>query len=355
MTRDFRDQIYASNRRPQNFVEGVYAGDNFLLSAFGQFNPNDFDLVQERLPELRLDVLPIPILATGAYQRGSVAYSRLREDYEDIVPAFTETSESDRIDVNYRIERPVALTDWLTWTPLAGARVTHYENQQSEYSYNGPDLSTTTAVRDANFTRELYEFGFDLEARAHAVYPTLNHTWDIDGLRHTVRPVLRYRYTSAPDDDGAIAAIDRRAFDSNRPLLDLNEMRHTDQIAEQHLVRLGVENLFQTRASGENAYGSRNWRPSISIRTSSWKKVRDWPTAIRIKTPSTRAGLSLYSNRPLAEVRHRQPPAHRKPDAGGAAYPHPPDQWRDLGDRPLLRSAQRYDRPIPNGLHVPPE
>lgn len=256
VTRDFRDDIYNSNRRPDNFIEGVYAGDNYLVSAFSRFRPNDFDLVQERLPEVRLDVLPVPIFTTGAYHRGSLAYARLREDYDDNV-AIADESESDRFDANYRIERPFALTEWLTLTPLAGARITHYENQEAAFSLDGADFSSTS-VDDESFTRDIYEFGFDLEARAYAVYPTLNRTWNIDGLRHVIRPVVRYRYYTDPDDEGEIAAIDRDAFDTNRPILDLSEIRNTDQIEQEHLVRLGVENLYQTRASGDNAYGSRN-------------------------------------------------------------------------------------------------
>ena len=69
-----------------------------------------------------------------------------------------------------------------------------------------------------------------------------------------MRPVLRYRYFSDPDDVNEIAAIDRQVFDLNRPLLDLSDLRNVDQIAKTHLTRLGVENLIQTRAE---AYGSR--------------------------------------------------------------------------------------------------
>ena len=69
-----------------------------------------------------------------------------------------------------------------------------------------------------------------------------------------MRPVLRYRYFSDPDDLNDIATIDRQVFDLKRPLLDLSDLRNVDQIPETHLVRLGVENLFQTRAKN---YGSR--------------------------------------------------------------------------------------------------
>jgi LPS-assembly protein len=249
VTRDFRDDIYDQNERPDNFAEAVYAGDNYLLSAFGRFDINDFQLVQERTPELRFDLLPIPIFNTGAYHQASASYAHLSEDYDDVEPLITTDSEADRYDFNYRIERPFLLTDWLTFTPLAGARFTQYENQQSDTYF-----SSTGTELDDSYSRDIYELGFDLEARAYASYPTINKTWGIDGLRHLVRPVVRYRYYSTPDDEDEIATIDRETFELQRPLLDLSDLRNVDEISDTHLVRLGVENLFQTRAKG---YGSR--------------------------------------------------------------------------------------------------
>ena len=260
VTRDFRESYFNDNQQPDTFAEAVYAGDNYFLSAFGRFRPNDFQLVQERLPEVRFDLLPVPVFNTGAYQRFSASYAHLEEDFGDVIPDINQDSEADRFDFTYRIERPILLTDWLTLTPLAGARITHYENQEMDPlalgRYNDPfgDNPTAVELKDDQYTREIYEVGFDLEARAYATYATQNKTWNIDGLRHLVRPVMRYRYFSDPDSDNEIAAIDRNAFDLNRPLLDLSDLRNVDSISETHLTRLGVENLFQTRAEG---YGSR--------------------------------------------------------------------------------------------------
>ena len=248
--RDFRDDIFDENQRPDNFAEATYTGENWILSAFARFRPNNFQLVQERAPEVRFDLLPIPLSNTGAYHRASASYLQLNEDFDRIAPDITVEGESDRFDLTYRIERPVLLTNWLTLTPLAGVRLTQYENQQIDPLFLG-QLPVTV---DDSFRREIYELGFDLEARAYASYPTLNKAWRIDGLRHLVRPALRYRYFSDPEDVNGIAAIDRQVFDLKRPLLDLSDLRNVDQIAQSHLVRLGLENLFQTRTE---AYGSR--------------------------------------------------------------------------------------------------
>ncbi|NBB79117.1 MAG: LPS assembly protein LptD [Verrucomicrobia bacterium] len=246
VTRDFRENLFDDDQRPDTFAEAVYSGDNWMVSAFGRFQPNQFQLVQERLPEVRLDLLPVPVFDTGAYQKAALSYVQLREDFGRNDPTLTTEGESKRFDFTYRIQRPFALTDWLTVTPLAGARITQYEDQQSSF--------LAPAVLEDSFSREIYEVGFDLVARAYASYPTVNKTAGVDGLRHIVRPVLRYRYFSDPDDLNEIAAIDRRVFDLERPVLDLSDLRNVDEIPETHLVRLGVENLFQTRAED---YGSR--------------------------------------------------------------------------------------------------
>ena len=205
--------------------------------------------MQERLPEVRLDVLPVPIFETGAYHRASASYARLKEDFSDALPLFTgEDSEADRLDLTYRIERPVHLTPWLTLTPLAGARLSHYENQSQDAALPFP------APAADNGQREIFEAGFDLEMRAYHSYETKNRTWNVDGLRHIVKPVLRYRYFSDPEDLAESVSIDRQVFDLERPVLDLSDLRNIDQISETHLARLGLENFFQTRAQG---YGSR--------------------------------------------------------------------------------------------------
>ena len=253
VVRDFREDIFDENQRPDNFAEASYTGENWILSAFARFRPNDFQLVQERAPEVRFDLLPIPVFSTGAYHRASASYIQLNEDFGLNAPAIDVEGKSDRFDLNYRIERPVLLTKWLTLTPLAGARLTQYANQQIDPF--APFLSGPLPVSvDDSFRREIYELGFDLEARAYASYPTFNKAWHIDGLRHLVRPALRYRYFSDPKDVNSIAAIDRQVFDLKRPLLDLSDLRNVDQIAQSHLIRLGLENLFQTRIE---AYGSR--------------------------------------------------------------------------------------------------
>ena len=79
VTRDFRPELFYDNQTPDNFAEAMYYGDFFTTSVFTRFAPNDWELVQQRLPEVRFDMQPIEILNTGAYQNFFASYAYLRE------------------------------------------------------------------------------------------------------------------------------------------------------------------------------------------------------------------------------------------------------------------------------------
>ena len=258
VTLDFRDTYFNKNRRPDNFTEASYLGNNYLVSVFGRFASGNFYLIQQRIPEVRLDVFPTPLWTTGAYHHGSASYSQLREDFVkpfdndmNSILIDTEYTQYQRFEINYGIQRPLRLKDWVTLTPLASTQLTHYQNQAMDAT-----VADIFSLSPKNKTsREIYSFGFDLEARAHANYPTMNKVWGINGLRHTLRPIAKYRYFSKDDKNNQIAAIERRAFDLGRPLVDLNDLRYSDTLHPSQLLRIGVENLYQTRSEG---YGSRN-------------------------------------------------------------------------------------------------
>jgi LPS-assembly protein len=243
--RDFRNNIFNENQLPDSFAEATYAGDNYLISAFTRLNLNDYQLIQERLPEVRFDLLPMPVANLGIYQKGNISYVRLKEDYNTIPVIAPESTYQryDKLELNYQITRPILLKNWLTLTPLLGTRLTHYSNFES-----------TPQSTSQNNTVDRFEVGFDLEANGHSTFTTQNSVWKIDGLRHTIRPIVRYRYFSHSQNTEALRKIERSAYSLNRPLLELNDLRNLDTIGKTHLVRLGVENLFQTRAK---EYGSR--------------------------------------------------------------------------------------------------
>ena len=229
--RDFRPQAYFPVQEPDTFIESVYTGANYFVSAFTRLQPNTFQRVQERLPEIRFDLLPYANDG-GFYQTFNASLAVLRED-----PVLGgSTLRSDRLDAYYSLSRPIAPREWLAFTPLVGGRLTHYTN------------SNVGGAPTGNYLRLLGELGFDAALRLSGTFDYKNPLWKIDGLRHLLTPRLSYRYIPEADKGRAqIPRIDRETFATYLPPLGLGDVRHLDDLHATNTLRLGLDNTVQTR------------------------------------------------------------------------------------------------------------
>lgn len=237
VTRDFRPELFYDNQVPDNFGEAIYYGDFFTGSVFTRFSPNSWELVQQRLPEARLDLQPIEILKTGAYQRGYLSYAYLRE----FDPLSTLNYKySNRADAYYGIDRPIELSSWSKITPVIGGRATYYANALGVKS---------------DYARFLGQVGFDAQMDVWGAWEYESKTMGIDGIRHHFIPKVSYRYIpNAEQGDSRIPQIDDEYLTTYPPVLDLGELRNTDQIWNTNTLRIGAQNIFETR---DEVYGSR--------------------------------------------------------------------------------------------------
>jgi LPS-assembly protein len=234
--RDFSPEEFYRTQTPDSFLEGVYTKDNYVVSLFTRVGINRYQRVQQRLPELRFDLMPTPI-GGGIYERFQSSIAVLDEE---ALAGFPEL-DSKRADVYYGLNRPFAPNDWFTFTPVAGGRLTHY-------------FSATGGKDD--YTRALGEIGFDAHVRASAVFDYKNERWNIDGIRHLLTPRLSYRYI--PDAEKGrryIPAIDRTVFSTYLQPLGLGDQRNIDELRSTNTLRIGIDNTFQTR---DKEYGSRD-------------------------------------------------------------------------------------------------
>ncbi len=230
--RDFKPRAFFPVQEPDSFVEAVYAGENYFVSAFARVQPNHFHRVQERLPEIRFDLLPLAV-GNGFYERFSASAAALREDP---VGGVGRALRSDRLDAYYSLSRPLAATKWLAFTPVAGGRITHYT------------ATTGTTTRSGSYTRTLGEVGLDAALRMSGTFDYKNPAWKIDGLRHLFTPRLSYRnIPSAERGRARIPQIDREAFSTYLPPLGLGEVRNIDDLHATNTLRLGLDNILQTR------------------------------------------------------------------------------------------------------------
>jgi len=238
VVRDFRPRAFFPVQEPITFAEATYTGDNSFITAFARLQPNSFHSVQERLPEIRFDLLPVA-LPSGFYHRLNASAAVLRED--PVGPG--TTLRSDRLDGYYSIFRPITPREWLAFTPVAGARLTHYAN-------------TRGALRDGDYTRVLGELGFDAALRSSGTFAYQNPQWKIDGLRHLLTPRVSYRYIPEGDRGRSrIPRIDDETFSTYLQPLGLGEVRAIDDLHATNTLRFSVDNVLQTR-DGES--GSRD-------------------------------------------------------------------------------------------------
>ncbi|MBM3872772.1 MAG: LPS-assembly protein LptD [Verrucomicrobia bacterium] len=240
--RDFRPDRFEGAQHPDSFLAATYIAPTFGLEAFARPNFNRTFLVQERLPELTATLLPQSLgsPALGLQQRGHASYVRLREaDPRHRLP----TLRSDRLDAYYGLSRTTVPASGFAFTPVAGVRHTRYGG-------------ISPATGPSSIQRTLTEVGFDAAVSAQATFPYRNEAWNVDGLRHRVTPRLSYRRIDrAGGNRTAPPAIDRRDFSTYLQPLGLGDSRAVDQLAPRDTLRLGVDNVLQTR---DRTYGSRD-------------------------------------------------------------------------------------------------
>jgi len=234
--RDFNNKAFDRVQQPDSFLEAAYTGDNYVFSAFTRVNPNPYELVVQRLPEIRFDLLPTP-LPVGFYERFNASAAVL----ESAAVGTTPTLRTNRLDAYYGLERPIIPVPWFSVTPVAGARVTYYTD-----ALGGKDT----------YTRTIGELGFDAHLLSSGTFDYKNPVWEIDGLRHLIEPKLSYRYApEAGSGQAYIPPIDQRVFSTYLQPLSIGDSRNIDTLTALNTVRLEFDNTLQTR---DTAYGSRN-------------------------------------------------------------------------------------------------
>jgi len=241
--RDFRPADFFNVQQPDTYLESVYTGDNYFVSLFARFQPNTWETVHQRLPELRFDLLPLTV-GSGFIERFNASLAVLRDDPPPagpLNPTPGDVLNSDRLDAFYSLSRPMRPTEWLTFTPVAGGRLTYYAG------LDGPR---------SDYTRALGEVGFDAEMRASGTWNYKNAQWKIDGLRHLLTPRISYRYIPEADKGATyIPPIDAQTFSTYLQPLELGDQRNIDQLTATNTLRIGLDNTLQTR---DPVYGSRD-------------------------------------------------------------------------------------------------
>ena len=240
--KDYRpDENDGARQHPDNFAEISHRTENTVTSLLARYRFNHFQQIQERLPELRFEYLPVKWRNTPLYYQYGFGLSHLREN-----PSYTSrivAKELRRIDGFFGLAMPEKLCPWCTFTPVAQTRLIQYF-----------DLNKTASKRD--YMRCLWQVGFDLKFKFYGDYKYVNEYWNIHNFRHLIQPIVQYRYMPKGHQGKAfIPAIDREALDGHRISLqeiDLLHRRDVDDLNDIHLFRLGIENFLYTNYEKSN-------------------------------------------------------------------------------------------------------
>jgi LPS-assembly protein len=238
VVRDFHSKQFVPVQEPDNFLEANYTGDDYFATVFTRFQPDAFYPVQERLPEIRFDLLPTAV-GGGIYVRFDSSVVHLEEH----PPEGGALLKSNRFDTFLGLSRPFSFRGIADFTPVIGGRYTEYWN-------------TVGALYPGGTSRALGEIGFDADLKMSATWDYENKLWHLDGIRHLLTPTLSYRYIPNADKSADwIPPIDRSTFTNYLPVLDLGNMRALDQLQAENVLRVGLNNTVQTR---DKTYGSMN-------------------------------------------------------------------------------------------------
>lgn len=229
VARDFRRTRFRDDQQPDSWAELLHAGEGWYLSAFTRVRPNTFQVVPERLPEVRFDLMPVDLADTGVFVEAQASAARLQLD--EVAPFTAGDITSDRLDALVQLRKPLALAQHVSLMPMAGVRTTHYAD----------------AVGGA-FTRVAGQVGADLEAAWHRTFAVQAPAWGLNDLRHVVRPVVRHRWRPGASSGAArIPVVDDRLFVTGLPAIDLADVRYLDRMEDDHRLRFGLEQAFLTR------------------------------------------------------------------------------------------------------------
>jgi LPS-assembly protein len=226
--RDFRKMWYNRNQQPESFVEVAYRGQNCIVSAFGQFEPNNFYNTTQQMPEFRIAYLPTKLLDTKLIHNAHLGIVRLYNPNKDLYGA----TSSYRSDIYYGISLPLGYKNFFAVKPIFGTRVLVYGRNADEEIYG----------------KGFVQGGFDIDVKFVGRSDYVNETFGIDGLKHVINPTIQYRVIPSGNESDKIPKFHRECFHAEIPSIDLDDMRNVDDLQRQNMIRLGIKNSLYTQS-----------------------------------------------------------------------------------------------------------
>ncbi|MDR2432236.1 MAG: hypothetical protein LBD34_00575 [Puniceicoccales bacterium] len=226
--RDFRKAWYDRNQQPESFVEISYRGQNYIASAFGQFEPNTFYNTTQQIPELHIAYLPTKLLDTKLIHNAHLGVVRLHNRNKDLYG----TTGISRADIYYGISLPLGYKNFLTIKPIFGTRTLIYDRNIDGETYG----------------KGIVQGGVDVSMQITGRSDYANETFGVNGLKHVINPTIQYRVIPSGNGSTKIPKFHGECFSTEISPIDLDDMRNVDDIQRQNMIRLGIKNSLYTQS-----------------------------------------------------------------------------------------------------------
>ncbi|MDR1457226.1 MAG: LPS-assembly protein LptD [Puniceicoccales bacterium] len=222
MLQDFRRREFLRNQFPDNFFETSYTWQNNIASILVRVNANDTKRTVERLPQLRYERISTHFSRIPAYYNGffELAHLKLRQDD---LPSVVRAETYCGVDI------PMKWQSFLTLNPLIGNRITVYH-------FVGGNV---------NYSQNRLQIGCDLRMNFSGDWDLSLPKWELYNIHHKITPIFQYRHTWQKKTECQVP-FDVEIDSSAIPSINLAERWDTDDNLAIHVLRIGVENLFQS-------------------------------------------------------------------------------------------------------------
>ena len=238
--RDFKRDDFYRNQWNQSHNEISYEGEGYSISILSRWQVNNHESLVEQLPLFNLEAGPNQWGQLKLFHSISLNYANLikRDNWG------RNDHSIHRINLGYKVEKPLPLYTGLTLTPSLAWMHQDYQTQ------NGP------AVRTFN------EYGLDLHALMHQRIPYSNDIWEIDQILHLVKLSVGFRETSMVSGNSVLnlPEIYPTVDDLNLAPFDLLDHQNRELVSEKTIIRFGCENIIAAKWDNRT-------RKLISMRT----------------------------------------------------------------------------------------
>lgn len=236
VVRDFFESEYKDNIQPSTFVEANQFWKNYSLNVFAQPRIHDFFETVERLPDIRLTGFRQQIGATPLFYESESSFGYLRRKFAE-GDTNNQPFSAIRGDTLQQILWPQTYFGWLHITPRVGARFTHYGEAQ------GPGGETEEE------NRGVFNTGAEASFKASHLWRNISSDfWDLNGLRHIIRPSVNYAFVPHPTvSPHELPQFDYAIPTSRLAPIDFPDFNAIDAIDSQNVIRFGLQNKLQTK------------------------------------------------------------------------------------------------------------